>query len=154
MRRTPSRWLRVPVALRCIYYPQSRQSAFSQTDDLNQAQWRKVATKTTQMAGLFTGFIYSFKTIPHKTNRNPVGLNVLWGDGHVSFSSDPRAFDPSLWDIRRFDHGDLNPETTQIGFDQLWGGSGPETWGLSRANAQKPQDDKSTTLTCVRSSSL
>ena len=108
-----------------VYYPQSRQSAFSQTDDLNQAQWRKVATKTTQMASdrtFFTGFIYSFKTIPHKTNRNPVGLNVLWGDGHVAFSSDPRAFDPSLWDIPEGSTaGDLNPGNNSDRFRSIVG---------------------------------
>ena len=66
-----------------------------------------------------------------------MGLNVLWGDGHVAFPVIPELL-ILLWDIPEGSTaGDLNPETTQIGFDQLWGGSGPETWGLSRAKMLK-----------------
>jgi prepilin-type processing-associated H-X9-DG protein len=30
--------------------------------------------------------------------KNPTGINTLWGDGHVSFSTSKRAFEPKLWD--------------------------------------------------------
>jgi prepilin-type N-terminal cleavage/methylation domain-containing protein len=108
-----------------VYYPQSQQPATKTPANENQAQWRKVATKSIQLASdrtFITGFIYSFKTIPHKTNRNPVGLNVLWGDSHVSFSNDKRAFDPSLWDVPEGSTaGDLNPGNNPERFRSIVG---------------------------------
>jgi prepilin-type processing-associated H-X9-DG protein len=96
-----------------VYYPQSQQPAIREPANENERQWGLVANKSIQLSAertLITGFIYSFKTIPHKTNRNPVGLNVLWGDGHVSFSNTRQAFDPSLWDDPEGStSGDLNP---------------------------------------------
>lgn len=95
-----------------VYYPQSR-TATTESDDASRFGWRKVAQKSTELASdrtLITGFIYSFKTIPHKTGKSPVGLNVLWGDAHVSFSSTPQAFYPPLWDVPEGStSGNLNP---------------------------------------------
>src|SRR5437870_4403601 len=45
-----------------------------------------------------TNLIYTVRTRPHTTSRNPVGINALWGDMHVSFSTTKRAFEPKLWD--------------------------------------------------------
>jgi prepilin-type processing-associated H-X9-DG protein len=45
-----------------------------------------------------TDLIYTVATRPHTSSKNPVGINTLWGDGHVSFSTTKRAFDTSLWD--------------------------------------------------------
>ena len=76
-----------------VYYPQSQQPAIREPANENERQWGIIANKSIQLSSektLVTGFIYSFKTIPHKTNRNPVGLNVLWGDAHVSFSNTPK----------------------------------------------------------------
>ena len=32
------------------------------------------------------------------TSRNPDGLNAMWGDLHVSFSTSKAALNPKLWD--------------------------------------------------------
>jgi len=45
-----------------------------------------------------TDLIYTVRMRPHTTSRNPIGINALWGDTHVSFSTTKRAFDPKLWD--------------------------------------------------------
>lgn len=96
-----------------VYYPQSQQPARPSPANENERQWGLVAERSSQLRSdrtFYTGFVYSFKTIPHTTQRNPVGLNVLWGDAHVSFSTTPQAFDPSLWDAPSGStQGDLNP---------------------------------------------
>ncbi|MDG1891381.1 MAG: prepilin-type N-terminal cleavage/methylation domain-containing protein [Verrucomicrobiota bacterium] len=108
-----------------VYYPQTRQAAIASPKNENERQWGLVASKSTQLASertLITGFIYSFKTIPHKSNRNPVGLNVLWGDAHVSFSNNSKAFDPSLWDVPDGStDGDLNPGNNSERFRSIVG---------------------------------
>ncbi len=96
-----------------IYYPQSQRPAIANPANENERQWSHVAERATQLAAnrtFYTDFIYSFKTIPHMTQRSPVGLNVLWGDAHVSFSSTPQAFSPDLWDAPSGStQGKLNP---------------------------------------------
>ena len=96
-----------------VYYPQTQQPARPNPANENERQWGLVATRSGQLRSdrtLYTDFIYSYKTIPHTTARNPVGLNVLWGDAHVSFSNTPQAFDPSLWDVAAGStQGNLNP---------------------------------------------
>src|SRR2546425_338579 len=44
-----------------------------------------------------TDLIYTWGTMAHTSGKNPYGLNVLWGDGHVKFSTTKAAFDPKLW---------------------------------------------------------
>ena len=59
------------------------------------------AEKSTQLVAqrsMVTDLIYTLATRPHTTSRNPVGINALWGDGHVSFSTTKAAFHPDLWD--------------------------------------------------------
>jgi prepilin-type N-terminal cleavage/methylation domain-containing protein len=96
-----------------VYYPQTQQPARPNPANENERQWGLVAEKSTQLTSdrtMYTGFVYSYKTIPHTSQRNPVGLNVLWGDAHVSFSTTPQAFDLSLWDDPSGStQGDLNP---------------------------------------------
>jgi hypothetical protein len=41
--------------------------------------------------------------------RNPVGINALWGDMHVSFSASRQAFDPALWDQGEHHAATQNP---------------------------------------------
>ncbi len=64
--------------------------------------WPTVASKTTQMVvdrTIVTDLIYTWRTIPHRSSRNPIGLNSLWGDMHVTFSRSKAAFDRSrYWD--------------------------------------------------------
>lgn len=67
----------------------------------SEREWTLVAEKSTQLVAqrsMTTDLIYTLATRPHTTSRNPVGINALWGDIHVSFSTTKAAFDPSLWD--------------------------------------------------------
>ena len=83
-----------------MYYPQSDQLA-KKTPQPGQEEWTLVAEKSGQLVSqhsMVTDLIYTIKTRPHTTAKNPTGINTLWGDGHVSFSTTKRAFDPKLWD--------------------------------------------------------
>jgi prepilin-type N-terminal cleavage/methylation domain-containing protein/prepilin-type processing-associated H-X9-DG protein len=83
-----------------MYYPQSDQPA-KKVPTPGQEEWTLVAEKSTQLVAqraLVTDLIYTVRTRPHTTAKNPIGINTLWGDGHVSFSTTKRAFDPKLWD--------------------------------------------------------
>jgi prepilin-type N-terminal cleavage/methylation domain-containing protein len=83
-----------------VYYPQSRKR--SPLSPPNQ-QWKMVATKSAELVAnqsLLTDMIYTWRTIPHRSGNSPAGLNTLWGDMHVSFSSTPEAFNRNLyWDF-------------------------------------------------------
>ena len=83
-----------------MYYPQSDQRAKTNPRP-GEEEWSLVAEKSTQLVAqrsIVTDLIYTLRTRPHTTDRSPTGLNTLWGDVHVSFSSTKRAFDPKLWD--------------------------------------------------------
>ena len=83
-----------------MYYPQSDQPV-RQTPRPGEEEWTLVAEKTTQLVAqrcMVTDLIYTVRTRPHTSNRNPAGINCLWGDTHVSFSTTKKAFDPALWD--------------------------------------------------------
>ncbi|MBI4662399.1 MAG: type II secretion system protein [Verrucomicrobia bacterium] len=83
-----------------MYYPQSDRPAKANPPE-SEREWTLVAEKTTQLVAqrsMVTDLIYTLATRPHTTSRNPVGINALWGDGHVSFSTTKAAFDPNLWD--------------------------------------------------------
>lgn len=79
---------------------------FPQTDVPSKAQadanrgWTQVADKQTQLSAqrsLMTDLIYTWGTLAHTSGRNPYGLNVLWGDGHINFCTTRAAFDTKLW---------------------------------------------------------
>ena len=83
-----------------MYYPQSDQPA-KKTPKPGEEEWSLVAEKSGQLVSqrsMVTDLIYTVRTRPHTTAKNPTGINTLWGDGHVSFSTSKRAFDPKLWD--------------------------------------------------------
>jgi prepilin-type N-terminal cleavage/methylation domain-containing protein len=83
-----------------MYYPQSSKPAFA-IPAPGQELWSRVAKKTSELVAdrsILTDLIYTVRTRPHTTQRNPTGINTLWGDLHVSFSTTKRAFDPKLWD--------------------------------------------------------
>src|SRR5439155_26747394 len=83
-----------------MYYPQSDQPA-KKTPKPGEELWTLVAEKASQLVAqrsMVTDLIYTLRTRPHTSNRNPTGLNSLWGDTHVSFSTTKAAFDPKLWD--------------------------------------------------------
>jgi prepilin-type N-terminal cleavage/methylation domain-containing protein/prepilin-type processing-associated H-X9-DG protein len=82
-----------------IWYPQSRtRSPLSPAD----ADWSTVAVNTTDLSAnkaMITDLIYTWRTIPHRNGNSPAGLNVAWGDGHVSYSTTKAAFDQArYWD--------------------------------------------------------
>ena len=82
-----------------IWYPQS--TTLSTQSPIGQ-EWSTVASKTADLAvnkAMITDLIYTWRTIPHRSGNNPAGLNVGWGDGHITFSTTKAAFDQSkYWD--------------------------------------------------------
>jgi prepilin-type N-terminal cleavage/methylation domain-containing protein/prepilin-type processing-associated H-X9-DG protein len=99
------------VRINYMYYPQSDQRV-SATPPPGQEEWTRVAEKSNQLVAhrsIVTDLIYTTATRPHTTARNPSGINALWGDGHVSFSSTKAAFDPALWDAGEHHTAASNP---------------------------------------------
>lgn len=83
-----------------MYYPQSNQQA-KKNPKPGEEDWSLVAEKSSQLVAdrsITTDLIYTVRTRPHTSNRNATGINTLWGDMHVSFSTTKKAFDPKLWD--------------------------------------------------------
>jgi prepilin-type N-terminal cleavage/methylation domain-containing protein len=83
-----------------MYYPQSQIPALK-TPPPGQELWSLVARKLSQLVPdrtMTTDLIYTLRTRPHTTERHPTGINSLWGDLHVSFSTTKKAFEPKLWD--------------------------------------------------------
>jgi prepilin-type N-terminal cleavage/methylation domain-containing protein len=80
-----------------MWYPQSRtRSPLSPPGE----EWTTVALKTIELASeraMLTDLIYTWRTIPHRSANNPAGLQVGWGDGHVSFSSTKAAFNQAKY---------------------------------------------------------
>jgi prepilin-type N-terminal cleavage/methylation domain-containing protein/prepilin-type processing-associated H-X9-DG protein len=94
-----------------MYYPQSN-SPHKANPPEAEAEWRGVASKTSDLVAhrtMVTDLIYTVATRPHTSARNPAGLNALWGDGHVSFSSTKQAFEPALWDKGEHHTSQQNP---------------------------------------------
>jgi prepilin-type N-terminal cleavage/methylation domain-containing protein len=83
-----------------MYYPQSYEPA-QKNPSPGQEDWTLVAKKSSQLVAkrsIVTDLIYSVRTRAHTSSGNSVGINALWGDNHVSFSTAKQAFDPKLWD--------------------------------------------------------
>ncbi len=83
-----------------MYYPQSDRPAKA-APKAGEEEWTLVAEKSSQLVAqrsIVTDLIYTVRTRPHTSSRNPIGINALWGDTHVSFSTTKKAFDPKLWD--------------------------------------------------------
>jgi len=83
-----------------MYYPQSDRPAKA-APRAGEEEWTLVADKSSQLVAqrsIVTDLIYTVRTRPHTSSRNPIGINALWGDTHVSFSTTKKAFDPKLWD--------------------------------------------------------
>ena len=94
-----------------MYYPQSNRPAFAVAPP-GRELWSRVAKKTSELVPdrtMTTDLIYTIRMRPHTTQRNPTGINSLWGDMHVSFSTTKRAFDPALWDNGADHVGATNP---------------------------------------------
>ena len=80
------------------YFPQTDIPSKKESD-ANRG-WTQVASKQTELTSqrsIETDLIYTWGTMAHTSGKNPYGVNVLWGDGHVKFSTTKAAFDPNLW---------------------------------------------------------
>jgi prepilin-type N-terminal cleavage/methylation domain-containing protein/prepilin-type processing-associated H-X9-DG protein len=86
------------VNMTYMYFPQT--DILSKKESEANLGWTLVARKQTELRSqrsVVTDLIYTWGTLAHTSSRNPAGLNVLWGDGHVKFSTTRAAFDPKLW---------------------------------------------------------
>jgi prepilin-type processing-associated H-X9-DG protein len=86
------------VNMTYMYFPQSDVPAKKENEA--RLDWTQVASKHTQLSAkrsIVTDLIYTWGTMAHRNGRNPYGINALWGDGHVTFSTTKAAFDPKLW---------------------------------------------------------
>ena len=80
------------------YFPQ-RELPAKKESEANRG-WTQVAHKQTELTpqrSMVTDLIYTWGTMAHTSGKNPYGINALWGDGHVKFSTTRAAFDPKLW---------------------------------------------------------
>ena len=111
------------VRINYMYYPQSDRPARS-NPDAGQEEWRRVAEKSIQLVShrsIVTDLIYTEATRPHTSNKNPIGINALWGDMHVSFSTTAGAFRPELWDGGQHHVGKQNPGDNPAKFRTIVG---------------------------------
>jgi prepilin-type N-terminal cleavage/methylation domain-containing protein/prepilin-type processing-associated H-X9-DG protein len=86
------------VNMTYMYFPQT--DVLSTRENEAKLDWVQVARKQTQLSAkrsMVTDLIYTWGTMAHTSGRNPYGINALWGDGHVTFSTTKAAFDPKLW---------------------------------------------------------
>ena len=80
------------------YFPQM--DVLSKRESEANRGWTQVAHKQTELSSqrsIETDLIYTWGTLAHTSGKNPYGLNALWGDGHVKFSTTKAAFDQKLW---------------------------------------------------------
>ena len=80
------------------YFPQT--DIPSKKESEAKLGWTQVATKTTELnaqRSMATDLVYTWGTLAHTNRKNPFGLNVLWGDGHIKFCTTKAAFDTKLW---------------------------------------------------------
>ncbi len=80
------------------YFPQKDQLSLRQAEA--NKNWMQIARKQTELSAqrsMVTDLIYTWGTLAHRVNRNPAGINALWGDGHASYSTTRAAFDTKIW---------------------------------------------------------
>jgi len=86
------------VNMTYMYYPQSDIPAKKESEA--KLDWTQAASKQTELSAqrsIVTDLIFTWDTLAHTSGKNPYGVNVLWGDGHVKFSNTKAAFNPKLW---------------------------------------------------------
>lgn len=79
-----------------LYYPQSRERVTVGTET-----FPAVAKRDSELDArltITTDMIHTRKALPHRLSNTPVGLNAVYGDGHVLFSRSRGAFVDALWD--------------------------------------------------------
>ena len=93
-------------------------------------EWTLAAEKSAQLVSqrsMIPDLIYTVRTRPHVTAKNPTGINTLWGDTHVSFNLTKKAFDPSLRDEGEDHTAGKIPATTRKNFAPSCPSCGLET---------------------------
>ena len=89
------------VRLGYMYYPQSKILAREKNvRGVGRIAFPNTARKMDEFDARFTvstDVIYQRRFLPHRLSNDPYGLNALFGDGHVSFSTSPDAFQDFLW---------------------------------------------------------
>ena len=106
-----------------MYYPQSDTPPRA-NPAAGQEEWRTVARKTSELVAhrtITTDLIYTVRTRPHTTDRRPIGINALFGDMHVFFSTTKQAFDPKLWDPMDDHRSAQNPGDNPTKFRNIVG---------------------------------
>ena len=86
------------VNMTYTYFPQTDVPAKRESEA--KLGWTQVAAKQTQLSSqrsMMADLIYTWGTLAHTSKKNPFGLNVLWGDGHINFCTTRAAFDTKLW---------------------------------------------------------
>jgi hypothetical protein len=79
------------------YYPQSkRRDTLAGYGTRYQLPAKRVGDLSAEHS-VVTDLIDRWNTIAHAGNGNSVGINALFGDTHVTYSSNYEAFDPGLW---------------------------------------------------------
>ncbi len=99
------------VRINYMYYPQSDRPVRAEPRP-GEEEWRLTADRTTQFVSqrtITTDLIYTVATRPHTTANHPTGINALWGDSHVAFSTTKAAFDGALWDHGEHQAAKQNP---------------------------------------------
>lgn len=95
------------IRLGYLYYPQSSRLQGEETTVSQRrgasARLPLMATKQTELDARFTmstDLIYRRELLPHRRGGvEPYGLNALFGDGHVTFSTSPKAFEDWIWNV-------------------------------------------------------
>ena len=85
------------VNMTYCYYPLS-DVANNASDASN--GWYRNALKQVELRSnraLTTELIFTWNSLAHVSGTKPRGVNVVWGDGHVTFSTTAAAFAPALW---------------------------------------------------------
>jgi len=111
------------VRINYMYYPQSNRPAKTNPAP-GREEWRLVAKKSTELNSsrtMVTDLIYTVATRPHVTAKHPNGINALFGDTHVSFSTTQAAFDPDLWDHGEHHTSQQNPGDNPAKFRTIVG---------------------------------
>ena len=89
------------VRLGYMYYPQSKiLNDPRNIRGLGKIAFPNTAEKLTQLDAKYTistDIVYQKRFLPHRTSKEPNGLNAVFGDGHVTFSTSPKAFQEFLW---------------------------------------------------------
>jgi prepilin-type N-terminal cleavage/methylation domain-containing protein/prepilin-type processing-associated H-X9-DG protein len=86
------------VNMTYMYFPQSE--VLSKKENEAKMGWLQIARKQSDLSAqqsMVTDLIYTWGTMAHTNGKNPYGINALWGDGHVKFSTTKAAFDLKLW---------------------------------------------------------